>query len=143
MSKLLLHFFSGPSLTTPSIPSVYPYISPEPSFASQSYAGKVVLVTGASRGIGSQTAITFAKAGASVILVARKQATLDESKQAILKEKPDAQVVTFPADVADSGKAKEAIWTTVERFGRLDVVIANAGVSRNAGNKGKQLIGIL
>ncbi|VDB95506.1 unnamed protein product [Peniophora sp. CBMAI 1063] len=115
---------------------VYPYISPEPDFKSQSYAGKVVLITGASRGIGSQTAITFAKAGASVVLIARKQATLDESKDAILKEKPDAQILTFPADVVDSAKAKEAIAATIERFGKLDVVIANAGVFRSTGGKG-------
>ena len=97
----------------------------------------MVLVTGASRGIGSETAIFFAKAGAAVVIVARKQSTLDESKAAILSAKPGAQVLTFPADVADSAKAKDAIEATVKKFGRLDVVIANAGVVRNAGGKGE------
>ncbi|KZV69904.1 NAD-P-binding protein [Peniophora sp. CONT] len=115
---------------------IYPYIDPKSDFTSQSYAGKVVLVTGASRGIGSETATFFAKAGASVVLIARKQLTLDESKAAILKEKPDAQILTFPADVTDSAKAKEAISATVEKFGRLDVVVANAGVFRNTNGKG-------
>ena len=94
-------------------------------------------MTGASRGIGSETAIFFAKAGAAVVLIARKQSTLNESKAAILSVKPDAQVATFPADVADSAKAKEAIEVTVKKFGRLDVVIANAGVVRNVGAKGE------
>ena len=93
-------------------------------------------MTGASRGIGSETAIFFAKAGAAVVLIARKQSTLNESKAAILSVKPDAQVATFPADVADSAKAKEAVEMTVKKFGRLDVVIANAGVARNVGAKG-------
>lgn len=52
-------------------------------------------------------------------------------------EKPDAQVLAFPADVADTGKAKEAIAATIECFGRRDVVVANAGVSRNTGGKGE------
>ena len=97
----------------------------------------MVLVTGASRGIGSETAIFFAKAGAAVVLIARKQSTLNESKAAIVSAKPDAQVLTFPADVADSAKAKEAIDVTVKKFGRLDVVIANAGVVRNVGARGE------
>jgi len=109
---------------------VYPFIDPSAHYTAQTFAGKVVLVTGASRGIGLETAVQFAKAGAHLVLVARKQATLDESKQALLDAKPDAQVLTFAADVTDSGRAQAAIQAAIERFSRLDVVVANAGAIR-------------
>jgi short-subunit dehydrogenase len=89
-----------------------------------------VLITGASRGIGAQIALQYARAGASLSLVARTQATLDASKDAILREHPSAQVLTFPADVRDVKKAEEIVATTVARFGRLDILVANAGTIR-------------
>ncbi|KAI0280884.1 hypothetical protein BGY98DRAFT_932332 [Russula aff. rugulosa BPL654] len=66
-----------------------------------------------------------ARAGASLSLVTRTKATLDGSKDAILREHPSAQVLTFPADVRDVKKAGEVVATTVARFGRLDILIAN------------------
>ena len=89
-----------------------------------------MLITGASRGIGAQTALQYARAGASLTLVARTQATLDASKDAILRERPSAQVLTFPADVRDVQKAEEVITATVAHFGRLDILVANAGILR-------------
>jgi NAD(P)-dependent dehydrogenase (short-subunit alcohol dehydrogenase family) len=89
-----------------------------------------VLITGASRGIGAQIALQYAHAGASLTLVARTQAALDASKDAIVRERPSAQVLTFPADVRDVKKAEEAVAATVARFGRLDILVANAGVLR-------------
>ena len=89
-----------------------------------------MLITGASRGIGAQTALQYARAGASLSLVARTQAALDASKDAILREHPSAQVLTFPADVRDVKKAEEVVAATVARFGRLDILIANAGILR-------------
>jgi hypothetical protein len=71
-----------------------------------------------------------ARAGASLSLVARTKATLDGSKDAILREHPSAQVLTFPADVRDVKKAEEVVDTTVARFGRLDILVANAGTIR-------------
>ena len=94
--------------------------------------GKVVLITGASRGIGLETAIHYARAGASLALVARKQETLDISREIILREKPSAQIIAFPADVRDVKKAEEAVAATVARFGRLDILVANAGIIRPA-----------
>jgi hypothetical protein len=107
--------------------SIYPLIDPATSWKDKSFSGKVVLITGASRGIGLTTAIFYARAGARLALVSRKQQTLDESKTAILKEQPDAEVLTFPADVVDAEAAKSVIQKTVEAFGHLDIVIANAG----------------
>ena len=89
-----------------------------------------MLITGASRGIGAQIALQYARAGASLSLVARTQVSLDVSKDAILREHPSAQVLTFPADVRDVKKAEEAVAATVARFGRLDILVANAGVIR-------------
>jgi short-subunit dehydrogenase len=89
-----------------------------------------VLITGASRGIGAQTALQYARAGASLSLVARTQVALDASKDAILREHPSAQVLTFPADVRDVKKAEEAVAATVARFGHLDILVANAGAIR-------------
>ncbi|KAH9967011.1 NAD-P-binding protein [Russula compacta] len=109
---------------------IYPTIDPKAHYDAQTYAGKVVLVTGASRGIGAEIALQFARAGAILTLVARSQATLDASKDAILRERPSALVFTFPADVRDVTKAEEAVEATVAKFGRLDILVANAGTVR-------------
>jgi NADP-dependent 3-hydroxy acid dehydrogenase YdfG len=110
--------------------SVYPFIDPKVHYDAQTFAGKVVLITGASRGIGLETALHFARAGASLTLVARKQEALEASRDTILRERPSAQVLTFPADVRDVKKAEEAVAATVARFGRLDILVANAGLLR-------------
>ena len=89
-----------------------------------------MLISGASRGIGARTALQYARAGASLTLVARTQAALDASKEAILRECPSAQVFTFPADVRDVKKAEEAVAATVAHFGRLDILVANAATVR-------------
>ena len=89
-----------------------------------------MLVTGASRGIGAQIAMQYARAGALLSLVARTQAVLDTRKDAILRKHPSAQVLTFPADVRDVKRAEEVVAATVAHFGRLDILIANAAVVR-------------
>ncbi len=96
----------------------------------KTFAGKVVLITGASRGIGLETALQFARAGASLTIVARKQVALDASRDTILRERPSAQVLAFPADVRDVEKAEEAVAITVAHFGLLDILVANAAILR-------------
>ena len=110
--------------------SVYPFIDPKVHYDAQTFAGKVVLITGASRGIGLETTLNFARAGASLVIVARNQEALNASKDAILRERPSAKVLTFPADVRDVKKVAEAVAATVARFGRLDVLVANAATLR-------------
>jgi NADP-dependent 3-hydroxy acid dehydrogenase YdfG len=88
------------------------------------------MITGASRGIGLETAKFYARAGAFLTIVGRKQETLDASKDAILLEQPSARVLTFPADVRDVKKAEEAVAATIAHFGHLDILVANAGVLR-------------
>jgi len=60
---------------------VYPTIDPEPHFSAQTYRGKVVLITGASRGIGAETALAYARAGASAAILARNGNSLLDSRR--------------------------------------------------------------
>ena len=110
---------------------MYPTIDPNEAFANQTYRGKVVFVTGASRGIGQETAITYAKAGANVAIVGRSQETLDETAAAIRAVVSGAHILAIPADVRDSKAIEAAVEATLERFGRLDILIANAGALSN------------
>ncbi|KAI0265847.1 NAD-P-binding protein [Gloeopeniophorella convolvens] len=113
---------------------VYPTIDPKVHFDAQTYRNKVVLVTGASRGIGQDTAIAYAKAGASIAIVARSQATLDETAVLIRAAAPNAQVLTLPADVRNWKSADAVVQATLKRFGQLDILIANAGAMSGFGD---------
>ena len=70
-----------------------------------------MLITGAFRGIGAQTALQYVRAGASLTSVARTQTALDASKDAILRGRPFAHVLTFPTDVRDVKRAEEVVAT--------------------------------
>jgi len=85
--------------------------------------GQSVLITGASRGIGEAAARAFAKAGAKVMLAARSTAEIERIAAEI---GGGAQAIA--CDVADFDQVKAAVDATVAAFGRLDVVIGNAGV---------------
>lgn len=85
--------------------------------------GKVVVITGASRGIGAASARVFAKAGASVVLLARDAGQITDIKSEI-----GGQAMALPCDVADWGAVQTAVKAVQARFGRLDVLINNAGV---------------
>ncbi|KAI0065035.1 NAD-P-binding protein [Artomyces pyxidatus] len=106
--------------------SVYPKIDPQVHYTAQTYEGKVVLITGASRGIGLETALQYARSGALLSLASRQQATLDDSKNTIIKEVPNAQVFTQVTDVKDVKQAEDAVRATVTQFGKLDILVANA-----------------
>ncbi|KZV76467.1 NAD-P-binding protein [Peniophora sp. CONT] len=105
---------------------VYPAIDPAETFAKQSYAGKVVLVTGASGGLGAVASQFYARAGASVALVARN---VDKLK-VIIAGVPgaEARMIALSVDVKNIRAAEDAVKQTVEKFGKLDILIANAGV---------------
>ncbi|NUP46596.1 MAG: SDR family NAD(P)-dependent oxidoreductase [Catenulispora sp.] len=91
-----------------------------------SLSGTVALVTGASSGIGHATALALASAGASVAVLARRADRLDELAARIVAGGGEA--AAFPADVADAAAVAAAVEGVVERFGRLDIVVNNAGV---------------
>src|SRR5262245_59749929 len=88
----------------------------------------VALVTGASSGIGEATATALAGAGATVALIARRGDRLD-----VLKDRINASggtAAAFVADVADRAQAETAVQQVVTEFGRLDIVVNNAGLMR-------------
>ncbi|MGQ4277302.1 SDR family oxidoreductase [Pseudidiomarina sp. E22-M8] len=84
---------------------------------------KVLLITGASSGIGKTTALTAAKAGYKVILTARRQQLLDE----LVTEIGNTQAIGVAADASDYDALQEVVEKGVEKFGQLDAVFANAG----------------
>jgi 3-oxoacyl-[acyl-carrier protein] reductase len=91
--------------------------------------GKVAVVTGASKGIGAGIAIGFARHGAAVVANYKNDA--DGASETIKRIETDGgQGCAVRADVSDHGDAAELIATTVERFGRVDVLVNNAGRTR-------------
>lgn len=87
---------------------------------------KVVLITGAARGIGAQTARVLASRGATLALVG-----LEPERLHALARELGSEHVAFEADVTDQADLEKAIASTVAAFGRLDVVVANAGIANN------------
>jgi len=88
---------------------------------------KVVVVTGASSGIGKATAIKLAEAGAIVIMAARKPTKLEKAKQEI--EEKGGKVYSYSVDIADMEDCDRFAKQVLEDFGRVDVLINNAGRS--------------
>lgn len=87
--------------------------------------GAVVAITGASAGIGRETALEFAREGARVAIGARRTDRLEALAEAIRATGSEALVL--PLDVADEKQVRRFVDATVERFGRLDVLVNNAG----------------
>ena len=87
---------------------------------------KVALVAAASRGLGRAVAEELAAEGASLVLCARDQRTLTETAAAIA-ESCNAHVLAIPADVTNAGNIKRVVDGGVERFGRIDILVTNAG----------------
>ncbi len=90
--------------------------------------GKVALVTGASRGIGREIAATFAASGADVMLSSRKQDAL-ESAAGSMADIAEGRVEVFAANAGDPDAAASCVAETVERFGRVDILVNNAATN--------------
>ncbi len=87
---------------------------------------KVALVAAASRGLGRAVAEELAAEGASLILCARNAKTLTETSEAISRNS-GAHVLAVPADVAVVGDVAKVVETGIKRFGRIDILVTNAG----------------
>jgi NADP-dependent 3-hydroxy acid dehydrogenase YdfG len=90
--------------------------------------GKVVAITGASAGIGAASARALAAEGASVVLGARRQERLEE-----LADELGEAAAIVEMDVRDPAASKRLVDTALERFGRLDALVANAGIGAYGG----------
>lgn len=91
----------------------------------QSFAGKVVMVTGSTSGIGHAVAVSFAKAGARVVALGRDQSALSEVKSEI--ERAGADALTIATDVTNESEARHAFDEALDKFGGLDVLVNAAG----------------
>lgn len=92
--------------------------------------GKVVIVTGASSGIGEATAREFGREGAKVVLAARRVDRLESVAREFETMGKGAEALVVPADLAKLGAIQNLIDRTLERFGRIDVLFNNAGFGR-------------
>lgn len=91
---------------------------------------KVVIVTGASSGIGLATATAFAENGAKVVLAARRKDALQEIETSLKSSGYEA--LAIPTDVSKEEECKSLIEKTIEKYGRIDILINNAGLSMRA-----------
>ena len=98
---------------------------PSPNVADLfSMAGKVVILTGASSGLGNRFAQVLSEAGAAVVVAARRAERLNE----LIADLPNTLAV--PCDITEAGAAESLVEATLSEFGQVDVVVNNAGISR-------------
>jgi 3-oxoacyl-[acyl-carrier protein] reductase len=94
-----------------------------------SLSGRVALVTGASQGIGRACALKLASAGATVAVAARNQEKLDQLVSEI--SSTGGKAAAFALDVTDEEQVKSAMKEAIAQFGKIDILINNAGITRD------------
>jgi NADP-dependent 3-hydroxy acid dehydrogenase YdfG len=95
------------------------------------FENTVVLVTGASRGIGRDVALAFAREGARLVLAARSADQLAQVQNEVRALGADA--LSVPTDVTSKAAVKALVDTAMDRFGRIDVLVNNAGIGKVGG----------
>jgi len=93
------------------------------------FAGKVAIVTGASRGIGRAIAVDLSKNGADVALLGRDGAALEETVAACVAVRAGVRAIPYVVDAADEKATSEAVARVAKELGRVDIAVANAGQS--------------
>ena len=101
------------------------------------FRAKTVLITGASSGIGRATAVRLAGFGAGLALAARNRDALEEVGREV--ESRGGRALVLPTDVTESEQVARAVDATAAHFGKLDMLIASAGLSMRAYFEGSQL----
>lgn len=94
-------------------------------------AGQVAIITGSSRGLGLALAHRFARAGVKLVLVARSTEELQDALDDLTADTSvidREDVLLYPCDLSDSSNAEGLVEATIQKFGRLDILINNAGV---------------
>lgn len=92
---------------------------------------RVVLITGASSGVGRAAALAFAARGWNVVATARRAEKLLELEEAVAAlPEPHGELLALAVDVRDASAVHSSVAAAVARFGRLDVLIANAGIGQ-------------
>jgi NAD(P)-dependent dehydrogenase (short-subunit alcohol dehydrogenase family) len=94
------------------------------------FSGEVALVTGGSRGLGLEIAQAFGQAGATVVITARRQQWLGEAEH-LLRDQGIA-VHALICDVADSSSVEQAVQQALSAYGKIDILINNAGLTWGA-----------
>ena len=101
-----------------------------------SYQGKVVIISGSSSGIGQAAAVLFAQHGASVTIHGRSEEGLKKTSELIAEAGvPKERVHSVKGPVTEEKVLKALIDETVQKFGRLDVLINNVGIGNKEGIK--------
>jgi len=104
---------------------------PRPSSDTSRRSGKIVLITGGSRGLGFALAQRFGRSGAKLVLAARNMDELSERRQNLLAcgavQHPE-DILLIPADLGDAAQASMLVDHAISHFGRIDVLINNAGI---------------
>lgn len=92
---------------------------------------KIAIVTGGSRGIGLAVVETFLQEGATVVLCASREETASKAVAGIKEKDPGARVEGIWPDLSDFASVKAAFDGVAEKYGRIDVLVNNAGISEN------------
>src|SRR6202000_1836329 len=96
-------------------------------------AGKVAVVSGASSGIGRATFELLGREGAKVVGTARREELLKEALEEV--ERHGGEGITVPADLEDAGAAESVVQAAIDTYGRVDILVCNAGVGWKYGEE--------
>ena len=123
----MANLYRDPRSTITTHHDTYPYISP--SKFTDSLGGKVILLTGAGRGIGRASALAFAAAGANVACISR---TLPDTQSLVqeISHNGYPRAIAIVADIADADAPGRVVEEVQRELGSVDVLINNAGISR-------------
>lgn len=117
----------GTAFTKKAYRDVYPAV--DPSIPSISQAGKVIIITGASRGLGQLGfALSFARANAAaLVLLGRSSEGLAQTERLVHETNPSTKVLSIPVDITDETGVNKAFQAAVDKFGVPHVLVNNAG----------------